>query len=218
MFIRDIENFWDGFIGKKLGGLFFILFLALLPLFEGQAQVGLEYKIDSLESTIYWKGRGLKTTQNGTLKIKQGEINVSEDEVTGFLIIDMESLKCTDNMSGEWVYLLEGHLKSKEFFNVKEYPEARLDLVAADQLMDVDGNPIGYDVLAHLTIKGINESIGFRIKIQQDGSNILINGHTTLDRTRWAIYYGSEKYFPNIGEKLIHDFMEIRFELVGVRE
>lgn len=199
---------------NRLLFVLFIGFLALLPLLEGQAQVGMTYQIDSLESVLLWKGRGLKTTQNGIVDIKSGVINVSEDEVTGSLVIDMASLQCTDNMSGEWVYLLEGHLKSKEFFNVEEYPEAQLDLVAADQLMDVDGNPIGYDVLAHLTIKGINESIGFRIKIQPDGEKLKINGHTTIDRTRWAIYYGSEKYFPNIGEKLIHDFIEMNFDLV----
>lgn len=198
---------------KAWASLLLIGFLLLIPFFEGKAQVA--YKIDSLESSIFWKGRGLKTTQNGTIKIKKGEINISEDDVTGFLTIDMTTLSCTDSMSGEWIYLLEGHLKSKEFFNVEEYPEARLDLIAADQLMDVDGNPIGYDVLAHLTIKGINESVGFRIKIQYDGANININGRTTMDRTRWAIYYGSKKYFPSIGEKLIDDFVELRFEMVG---
>ena len=77
--------------------------------------------INTETSKIKWIGREITTKIHyGSLKFLDGNISISENQVKGEVIVDMESLNVED-LSGGSKQRLEGHLKSDDFFSVDKH-------------------------------------------------------------------------------------------------
>ena len=50
------------------------------------------YRVDTEQSTIMWWGRNPNTTHYGNIQIVEGELTVSDGNIKGGVIIDMDSI------------------------------------------------------------------------------------------------------------------------------
>lgn len=77
-----------------------------------------DFNLDS--SKIKWVGKKITNqSHSGTLKFKKVNLKIDNNaSISGQFEVDMHSLTNTD-LSGEWKQKLEGHLKSDDFFLLK---------------------------------------------------------------------------------------------------
>ena len=163
------------------------------------------FEIDTKASKVYWTGKKVSGEHTGYLHIDAGTVSVKNDKVVGADVkLDMNSIECTD-LSGEWKDKLVGHLKSDDFFSVEKFPTADF------KITDVNGDK----VVGKLTIKGITHEVSFPAKVSVEGNTVTASGTATIDRTLYDIKYGSGKFFSDLGDRMINDDFEIKFELTA---
>ena len=133
------------------------------------------------------------------------EMDENGNLTRGKFEIDMTTIRCTD-LSGDSQAKLEGHLKSDDFFGVKNYNTATL--VAKNFIPN--GREGEYKVIADLTIKGITKEIKFYANVGENNATADI----TVDRTEFDVRYGSGSFFDNLGDKTIYDNFDLTVNLV----
>lgn len=188
---------------KKLTGIFVALFVVTAAF----ASVGEKssFEVDTKASKVYWTGKKVSGEHTGYLHISEGSVYVKDDAVVGAdLTMDMTSIEVTD-LSGEWKDKLVAHLKNDDFFSVDKFPQSTFKITSVK-----DGEVVG-----DLTIKGITHEISFPAEVKVSGSSLSANGTAKIDRTRWDIKYGSGKFFSDLGDRMINDDFEIKFELAA---
>ena len=109
--------------------------------------------------------------------------------------------------------MLEGHLKSNDFFNVEEFPLATITITNA-----VKGEGNNYAVTADLTIKGTTRSINFDAEVNVNGLNFFAIAKIKIDRTKWDVKYNSGNFFKDLEDKLILDEIEFDISLLSVEK
>ena len=103
---------------KKTGILILaIAFISMSFVNLNSNEVEGELKVDITNSVIKWKGYKPTGSHNGTVALLKGELKMRGNKVKGgSFTVDMPSLKDADNSKK-----LEGHLKSKDFFEVEVF-------------------------------------------------------------------------------------------------
>ena len=185
---------------------------------------GKQVNIDTTSSTINWKGSKKIPGDDhmGTVAIKSGSIMLDEKMVVtgGTLTIDMNTIDSTD-LSGEWKKKLDGHLKSEDFFDVKNNPEATFKITKV--------TPSGrnaYKVTGNLTLRGKTNSESFNLTIApntvtKDKKKMKVmtaEGKLSFDRNKYGVTYNSEtsviKKIAKIAkDKVIKDKIELTVKL-----
>jgi polyisoprenoid-binding protein YceI len=167
------------------------------------------YKVDTKASKVNWHAKKVTGEHFGTLGIADGNVWVKNDAVTGANIqLDMTSIDVTD-LTGEWKDKLVGHLKSDDFFSVDKHPQANFVIKSLKK------SGSGHTVTGDLTIKGITHEISFPAEVKIIDETLTASGTAEVDRTLYDIRYGSGKFFEGLGDKVIYDTFEIKFELVA---
>ena len=171
------------------------------------------FEIDTKASKVNWTAKKVTGGHTGYLSLGDGTVSVEKNVVTSAkVIMDMNSIVCTDLTNEEYNKKLVGHLKSDDFFSVDKFPQAIFEITT---LKPLSGNE--YTVIGNLSIKGKTNEISFPAKITFDNDVVKANGTAKIDRTKWDIRYGSGKFFEGLGDKMIYDEFEISFELVAKR-
>ncbi len=174
------------------------------------------YKIDTGASTLYWEGSKVVGAHDGTVDIKRGEGYVYEGQpLAGTVVIDMTRMVVLDIENPATNARLRTHLESDDFFSVEDHPTATLDMVRIEPREADDLTEPNYTVFANLTIKDVTHGIVFPARIQLAEDQITASADFDIDRTRWGIRYGSGRFFENLGDNMINDLFNIRFEVVG---
>jgi polyisoprenoid-binding protein YceI len=151
------------------------------------------------EGTITWTGKKILGSHTGTIDLKSGYLEMEGDNLTGGMFeVDMTSIKNTD-MEGGSKEKLEGHLKSEDFFNVAEFQTATMTIKGARK----EGNV--YNVMGDFTIKGITETVNFKIEMGETGARATV----VIDRTKYGIKYGSGDFFDDLGDKSISNNFDL---------
>jgi len=171
-----------------------------------------EYTVDTAASQIMWEGSKPTGKHNGTIQLSSGTIHLNDGNVeAGEFVIDMNSITDED-LEGDDKANLEAHLKGTvegkegDFFNVKEFPNARFEMTGIENNM-VRGN---------LTVKDKTNAIEFPATVTMDGDKMMLKSETfKIDRTKWNVNYGSKSVFPNLGNKFISDDIMITVSLVA---
>jgi len=114
-------------------------------------------------------------------------------------VIDLSTVKVAD-LEGEWSDKFLTHIKSDDFFNIEKYPTAKL------VIKSVKGNEFTGD----LTIKGKTNPVTFTAK--QDAKTY--QGVLKFNRTKFDMVYGSGSFFKGLGDKMIHDEVNVDFKVV----
>ena len=174
----------------------------------GQAEQS-ELKVDTQKSKVYWTGKKVTGEHTGYVNIEEGTVVVKDGAPqTAHIKMDMNSIEATD-LEGEWKDKLVGHLKSDDFFSVEKYP------VATFKVKSFKKSGTQHTVVGDLSIKGITHEISFPADVKVEDGLLTANGTAKIDRTKWDIRYGSGKFFDGLGDKMIYDDFEIKFELVA---
>jgi len=170
------------------------------------------FKVDTAQSTINWVGKKVTGQHSGTMKLKEGSLDIKKGALTGgSFVIDMTSLNVTD-LDGGGKVKLEGHLSSDDFFGVATYPTASL------KITDVKDTGAGtYDVTGDLTIKGITHPVMFSTLLSVNSLGASATAKIVVDRTKYDVKYRSGKFFDALGDKMIYDDFELNVNILATK-
>ncbi|NQZ45577.1 MAG: YceI family protein [Flavobacteriaceae bacterium] len=175
---------------------YWITALCLLLTLVSKAQ----FEVVAKNSTIQWTGYGAigNYSLSGDLKIKSGAFETYESGVLkqGSVVFDMKTIS-HDNKT------LVKHLKSDDFFAVKQYPTARFEIDSVNS----------ENLIGRLTMRGITKNIEVPYTLVGAGETLLLKGKVLVDRTGFGIRYNSSSFFKNLGSNAIKNDFEVIFEL-----
>lgn len=150
------------------------------------AAKGAPQKLNTQTSLIKWIGTKVTGKHNGEVKIKEGEVLVDNNKITGGkFVIDMATIEDKD-LDGEWKEKLEKHLKDTDFFEVTKFPTAKFDITKVEEAengkLTVTGN---------LEIKGVSKSISFPATVEKDETQKIkgAKANFNINRQEWGIVY-----------------------------
>jgi len=167
------------------------------------------YEISPDNSVFRWIGKKVSGEHFGTI-MGRGEATFDRGVLkSGTFQMNMTSIKVLDIQDPESNADLTNHLKSPDFFDVKNYPNAKLSITQA-KAIDDNGN---FTFKGTMAMKGKEGEIDGELRVNQvDGSHILEGGFV-FDRSNYDIRYRSASFFENLGDKLIYDEVPVSFEI-----
>lgn len=161
------------------------------------------YEVEVAHSQISWSaGKIVGKPLTGTVGILSGSfwLDDSGNISGGKFIIDMEDITSTNLPTVDQQKKLVDHLKSDDFFSVKVYPTAQFKITSVEKKGDDS-----YIITGDLTIKDQTHSISFPANIKISPTELIAQANFSIDRTIWGIKYGSDKFFKNLGDRVIKD-------------
>ncbi len=199
---------------SKMIRAFFSAMVAIACILPAQAQdeevVSVPFSM--AESKIMWTGKKVTGEHTGTLMLKSGFAELSENQPRRVeLEMDMNSITCTDLKDAKTNAKLVGHLKSEDFFDVQEYPTGRFVAEHFEEIEGAEGFEPNYRVKGKLTLKGIEKDLEFLAYIAVKGNRLIANGELSFDRSKYNIRYGSKSFFEGLGDRMIYDDVELMF-------
>ncbi len=173
------------------------------------------YSVNTEESKIEWRARKVTGKHNGSIMIKNGNLDMEDGVLKGGSFdIDMTTITVLDLKPGKGKEKLEGHLKSADFFNVEEYETASF-VITKVYPIDTKGT---YRVIGDLTIKGNSNEVKFNAVVTEENGKIMGTAkEIEVDRAEYDIRYGSGSFFDNLGDKTIYDEFELDVTLVAAK-
>jgi polyisoprenoid-binding protein YceI len=113
---------------------------------------------------------------DGHATVTDGKIETLKAEVT----FDTDSLYSDDNK-------LTGHLKSADFFDVKNHPKATFKVTKVEKAGKV------YTVGGELTMLGKTKPVAFPASISEKDGVLSVSSTFAINRTQWGMNYGKGK-------------------------
>ena len=169
------------------------------------------YSVVVDRTELSWIGKEISTKiHTGTLNLSDGTIQIiDENTINGNITIDMSSINVTD-LQGRAKEILEGHLRSAEFFEDETYPNATHNFKSKSynklkNLIDFEGQ---------LTIKDISNPIFFSATLIESSPYLKAKSILSFDRSKYNVRFRSGSFFENLGDKLILDDIDVNIVLV----
>ena len=160
-------------------------------------------KVDIEKSVVKWVGYKFTGQHEGTISIKEGELNFENKILTGgTFTMDMGSINTTD-LEGSSKNRLDEHLKDEDFFDVDKYK------TAAMVFKEIKPSDKDYSIKADLTIKGITNEILFNMSVSETSAT----ANLKIDRTRFNITYKSATFTNILKDKAIYDEFDLSVKL-----
>ena len=166
------------------------------------------YKINTMNSNLMWQGQKLAKVwiDKGSIKLADGEITIADKKLTGgHFVVDMTTIAATETGKGDGQDKLSGHLKSKDFFDVEQFPTATFKITNV-----VPANDNTYNVTGEMSIRNIVNTETVLAIMTENG----ISGEFKIDRSKYEVKFGSSKFFQNLGENVVDDNFTLKFNLV----
>ncbi|MBH48721.1 MAG: lipid-binding protein [Halobacteriovorax sp.] len=171
-----------------------------------------DYSFNSDQSKLEWEGKKVSGAHQGTVSLKSGTVQLEKGALTGGeVVVNLEKMTVTD-LQGEWADKLVGHLKSDDFFSVKDHPNVSFKINSVKKLKGDQ-----FSVSGPLTIKGKTSEQSFNVSVKESAKEVNIVGEINIDRTTYNIKYGSGKFYDpkTLGDKMIDDKFTIKLNLVA---
>jgi polyisoprenoid-binding protein YceI len=200
---------------KKIAFLTLIFALLQITLLAQQT-----YQLEIKKSKIIWNA--LKTMGNrhyGDLYFTSGSLNYNQTgaPTSGLFNLNMNSITNKDYPTATENKRIETQLKSEEFFNVAQYPNA---IMKVNKIIR-KGNTNTYQVSGQLTIKGITHPIEFPATIIKSGEQLKVTAQTKIDRIKWNIKFKKSSnpfnFMPDLKDKIIVDEIPLNLQLLFVK-
>jgi polyisoprenoid-binding protein YceI len=99
---------------------------------------------------------------------------------------------------------LEKHLRSDDFFGVKQFPNAIMVITRIEKTAD------GYTVTGDFTIKGQTHPVIFPMTINGNTATAKVK----IDRSKYNVRYGSDSFFDNLGNRVIYNEFDLNVTLI----
>lgn len=151
--------------------------------------VGDALAVDTAASSVVWTGRKVSGQHHGTVKIKSGSLTVDGGKLTGGnFVIDLNTIDNQD-LEGEYKGKLEGHLKSEDFFDVANHPEATFEITDVK-----DGSEAGVVVISgNLTLRGVTKNITFDAHVEEaSDAAVKATADFNIAREDWGVNYAGQ--------------------------
>jgi polyisoprenoid-binding protein YceI len=131
---------------------------------------------------ITWVGtKGAAGKHEGGFKTLTGTATVDGDALTAVKVeIETDSLYADDPK-------LTAHLKSPDFFGVKNNPKAKFESTKVEKAEK------GYTINGNLTINGKTKEIAIPAEVSHAGRTLKITGAVTIDKRDFGMTYGGNK-------------------------
>tara|TARA_B100002051_G_scaffold276153_1_gene322763 strand:- start:4571 stop:5281 length:711 start_codon:yes stop_codon:yes gene_type:complete len=175
------------------------------------------YEIDTTSSVVNWAGQkplieGYVNT--GSIALKSGSVEITEESLSGELVIDMTTLSVSETPTKPGSEnALESHLKGERWFDVETYGEATF--VITDATLQSAGT---YEVTGDLTMKGETNPVTFPVQVVEgENGQVVAEADFEIDRTKWGITAGSGSFFDNLADNVVDDMVAMSFSLVANR-
>ena len=171
-----------------------------------------DYSFNSDQSKLEWEGKKVSGAHQGTVSLKSGKVQLEKGALTGGeVVVNLENMTVTD-LQGEWADKLVGHLKSDDFFSVKDHPNVAFKIKSVKKLKGDQ-----FTVSGPLTIKGKTSEQSFNVSVKESAKEVNVMGEINIDRTTYNIKYGSGKFYDpkTLGDKMIDDKFTIKLNLVA---
>ena len=169
-----------------------------------------KYMADPSNSSIEWKGFKPTESHNGTINLESGVFSFKEDVIeSGTFLIDMNSIVVLDIPADKKGNAnLVGHLKNEDFFDAEKYPNAVFEVTGFETK---DGQAM---LSGNFTMKEQKNNITIPVSMSSEGDMLTLTSETfTIDRSKWNVKYGSESFFDNLGDKVISNDIELKFNI-----
>jgi len=143
-----------------------------------------ELSIDTAKSKLTFTADAFFNNVVGEFHTWQGAINLVEGkplESSVIVKIDTTSIDTQSSMR-------DGHLRSKSFFFVQQFPEATF---VSKKLTPVEGKPDTYEVDGVLTIRGVSKDVSFPAEIKKDGDHVTAKAALSINRRDYGINFRS---------------------------
>lgn len=141
------------------------------------------YSVDTKNSKVEWSGSKKSGYHLGYFLLKEGVLKVEDGKIVGGnFSIDIAGLKVTDG-AGE---KLEGHLKTADFFDATNFPDANFEITNATYTSDNTAQIVG-----NLTLRGTKSEVKFEAKVRNmSETKVFAEAFFSLDRTIFGVNYG----------------------------
>lgn len=153
------------------------------------SHAGVEFAVDTAQSSLQWTGRKISGQHHGEVQIKSGALVVEEGKlIGGNFVIDLTTITNHD-LDGENKAKLEGHLKSADFFDVDNHPEASFEITNVQ-----DGTEAGTAVISgNLTIRGVTKNITFDAQVEEaSAAAVRAMADFNIAREDWGVNYAGQ--------------------------
>ena len=188
----------------------YLLSISILTLFSFTSHVN-KVNANKNNSTVIWTGSKPTGSHTGNVTLKDGHLLFDHGNlVGGEFTIDMTSITCTDIESEKKNKYLVDHLKDEDFFDVNQFPEAKL---VVNRVKNLQGSQ--FEMKGNMTIKGITKPVTFNADIKINRNSYTAIAKIVIDRTKWGVEYKSGNIFKDLGDKIIYDDMEFDIFLVS---
>ncbi len=172
------------------------------------------FKVDTNESIVNWHGKKVLGQHNGTVKISEGNVIVQNGKVTGGKVkVNISTLESLDLAGDEKTKgMLEGHLKSDDFFNAEKFPDITF------KINSVESSPNGktnYIVNGEMTIRDVTKDVSLPANVTIENEKVTAEIDADIDRTDYGLKYGSGKFFAGLGDNLISDKFNIKIHVAA---
>lgn len=153
------------------------------------SHTGSELAVDTEQSSVQWTGKKVSGQHHGEVQITSGALVVEEGNlVGGNFVIDLNTIVNHD-LDGEYKGKLEGHLKSEDFFDVDNHPEATFEITNVQ-----DGAEAGTVAISgNLTIRGVTKNITFDAQVQEaSDAAVKATADFNIAREDWGVNYAGQ--------------------------
>jgi rhodanese-related sulfurtransferase len=175
------------------------------------------FAVNLAESRIEWTGRNLLNKHSGTIGLKSGHLMFKEDAlVGGDFVLDVNAMTCGDIQDGTTNQVLIDHLKSDDFWDAANHPEARYQIREVHPFADATPGSANMRINGDFTLRGCMNPLGFLAVLGRTaGGRPAAQAVFAFDRTLWGSIYGSGKFFASLGMHLVNDLVEVQVRLVA---
>lgn len=189
---------------SKIVSALALMFLASAPL---AAQ---DFTVDTSASKITWKGTKVGGAHEGEVPVQTGKLVLKDNKlVGGEIVVNMAGMTNTD-LSGEWSDKLLAHLKNDDFFATDKFATSK---IVFNKVTELSAGK--YKVEGDLTIKDIKKPIVFETTLKNEDGKVSGKTDLVFNRAHYDIKYNSGSFFENLGDKLIHDDVQLSVALVA---
>ncbi len=164
------------------------------------------FTVDVNKSMLTWKGYKPTGSHHGTIALQSGNLIMEEGKVTGgFFTVNMATINDADGSKK-----LEGHLKSKDFFEIEVYPTATFQITKSE---NKEGKTY---ITGNITIKNVTKEITFIATISETEETVTLTSETFhINRATFNIKYKSKSFFNNLKEKFINNVFDLQVTIVA---
>lgn len=205
------------FIRFTLYSLLLLLATANIKLFAQEDNISY-FRVDTNRSYVRWEGKKLLGSHHGRLLLNESEIEMKNGKISaGEFSVRMDSITCLDIEDPKLNQQLINHLKRPDFFGVEQFPVSNLKIKMSIPNPTAKKGQPNYTIIADLKIKDSTHTITFPAEIRLTDKEMKATSEFNFDRTKYDIKFNSLKFFPDIGDKMIDDMVNLQITLYLIR-